>query len=77
MLEEYRITMDSFGQDCPTNWEEIADYLNGIIDNLEDITDDDGELTVDGREKISAIWENYWSDYHAGELKDAPVPVIE
>ena len=71
------ITMESFGADCPSNWEEIAAYLNGIIDGTDGITDADGELTAEGREKIDGIWERYWSDYHSGELKDAPVPVVE
>lgn len=33
-MYDYTITMDSFGQDCPGNWEEIADALNAILDNL-------------------------------------------
>lgn len=77
MFDDFHITMDSFGADCPANWEEIADYLNGIIDSTENITDEDGDLTQDGLEKINAIWEDYWSDYHSGKLKNAPVPVIE
>lgn len=77
MPDNCYITMDSFGQECPKNWEEIADYLNNIIDGTEGITDDDGELTQDGKEKIDEIWENYWSAYHSGELKDAPVPIVE
>jgi uncharacterized protein (DUF2236 family) len=74
MFNEYHITMDSFGSDCPANWEEIADYLNAIIDNLPDITDPDtGNLTPDGREQIDTLWEQYC----AGELPDAPAPIME
>ena len=27
MYNDYHITMDSFGQTCPANWEAIADRL--------------------------------------------------
>lgn len=72
MFNEYHITMDSFGQDCPANWEEIADHLNGIIDEM-DVTDEYGELTGEGRERINALWEKYC----AGELEGAPAPIME
>ena len=72
MFNEYHITMDSFGQDCPANWEEIADYLNGVIDEM-DVTDEDGELTMDGRDQIEALWERYC----AGEFEGAPAPIME
>ena len=63
--------MESFGQDCPRNWEEIAAYLNDQIDGLD--PDD-----LDDRDKINAIWEDYWSAYHAHELPDdAPAPILE
>ena len=67
------ITMDSFGQDCPSNWEEIAEYLNSIIDNMDDIVDEYGEITLSGRDKIDALWEQYC----AGELGEAPAPVFD
>ena len=72
MYNDYHITMDSFGQECPANWEEIADYLNGIIDSMDDITDENGDITPDGTEKISALWEQYC----AGELEGAPTPIM-
>ena len=28
----YYITVESFGSECPENWEEIAAFLNDIID---------------------------------------------
>ena len=31
-----KITVDSFGGNCPVNWEEIADYLNKRIEAGED-----------------------------------------
>ena len=73
MYNDYHITMNSFGSECPTNWEEIADYLNGILDATPDITDADGDLTTDGREKVDAIWETYC----AGDMPDAPAPVFD
>lgn len=75
MFMDYHITMESFGQDCPRNWDEIADYLNSQIDSLSDITDEFDELTPDGREQIDAIWNRYWNDYHSGTMPEgAPVP---
>lgn len=74
MYTDYHITMDSFGETCPANWEQIAAHLNAIIDDMPDVTDPDtGELTVEGREQIDALWERYCS----GDLPDAPAPVFE
>lgn len=73
MFSEYHITMDSFGSECPKNWEEIADFLNEIIDNMDGIIDECGELTRDGREQIDALWERYCS----GEIENAPAPIME
>lgn len=74
MFNEYHITMNSFGDTCPANWEEIADHLNTIIDATPGITDPDtGDLTPEGREKIDALWEAYC----AGDLPDAPAPVFD
>jgi hypothetical protein len=65
--------MDSFGQECPANWEEIANYLNNIIDSM-DITDPDtGDITLDGREALVDLWERYC----AGDMPDAPAPIME
>lgn len=73
----YEITMNSFGSECPANWEEIADYLNDIIDGYIDeltTTDEDGMETIDEdtlRERVDALWE-CWC---AGDLEGAPAPV--
>lgn len=72
MFNEYHITMESFGDNCPMNWEEIADWLNERIDAM-NVTDEDGELTREGREKISDLWERYC----AGDLEGAPAPSAE
>ena len=79
MFNDYEITMDSFGQDLPENWEEIAAYLNDIIDGYrEELTtcsaDEDGIEYFDQEEfdrRREALWEAYW----AGELPDAPKPI--
>lgn len=70
MYMDWHINMDSFGDTCPSNWEEIADYLNAIIEAKEDLFED-GELTRDGRDFIEQLWEQYCS----GDLPDAPKPV--
>ena len=56
---EHWITADSFGSDLPANWEEIAAYLNAIIEER-GIEDD--------LNKVNELWEAYWQ----GEFPDAP-----
>jgi len=73
MYYDYHVTEDSFGQTCPKNWEEIADFLNGIIDSRDGIVDEYGELTHEGREWI----DNLWKGYCAGEIENAPKPIFE
>ncbi len=46
------ITADSFGAACPTNWEEIADALNAIIDERNIACDCDA---------VNDLWESYWN----------------
>lgn len=58
------ITMDSFGDECPTNWAAIAAFLNGIIDER-GIQDD--------RDAIDDLWESYWHN----EIPGVPVPCME
>lgn len=53
------ITMDSFGSECPANWEEIADFLNAII--LERGIEDDHDAVND-----------LWEEYCNGDIKGAP-----
>ena len=67
---DHHITIDSFGQMCPANWEEIASYLNNIIDGMEDdIVDEYGDLTFEGREKIDEIWQNYCNGTYDAVVK--------
>ena len=53
------ITMDSFGSMLPENWEEIADFLNAIIEErgIENDLDDLARL---------------WEDYCSGDIPGAP-----
>lgn len=54
-------TMDSFGWNCPTNWQEIVDWLNTYAAN---VTDPD---------ELNQIWE----DYCNGDLPGAPEPIYK
>lgn len=53
------ITMDSFGSECPSNWEEIANFLNALIEER-GIEDDPEEL------------DQLWEDYCNGDIPGAP-----
>ena len=55
------ITIESFGDEVPSNWEDIADYLNDII-RERGIEDD--------HNAVNDLWEAYWHE----ELPDAPAP---
>lgn len=63
MMTEY-YTMESFGADCPKNWEEIAAYLNNMLD--ERVAEDMDDRDI--REIADQLWEDYWN----GNLADAP-----
>lgn len=58
------INVDSFGSDCPSNWEEIADALNNLINERGIYFDSDA---------IDALWE----DFCNGDLEGVPAPVME
>lgn len=79
MYNNYEITMDSFGDTCPTNWEEIAAHLNNRIETyISELTtvDEDGVEDIDEdelRRRVEKLWESYCS----GDLDDAPAPVFE
>lgn len=61
--------MESFGADCPANWEEIASFLNGLLDERVTEGMDDRDIC----EIADQLWEDYWN----GNLKDAPAPSEE
>lgn len=56
-----KITVDSFGSNLPKNWEEIANFLNNLIEEK----GDDSKLAV----------EELWEDYCSGRIEDAPEPI--
>lgn len=68
MFEKYRFTEDSFGSECPDNWEEVADYLNSQIaerfGELERENADDYEYHCEA----DAIWENYCNGAYDAEI---------
>ena len=75
MYNDYHITMDSFGQDCPANWEEIASFLNDVIDKELEACGDDAfdtaawkGLSDEGHEIVNSVWERYCN----GELPGCP-----
>lgn len=70
MMNEY-YTMESFGADCPKNWEEIATWLNKFLG--ERVTEDMDDRDI--REIADAIWEAYWGGLYA--KYDAPAPSDE
>ena len=47
-----RFDGESFGSNCPDNWEEIVDYLNDILES--------------GSDDMEEIWEQYCSGSLAG-----------
>ena len=63
------INMDSFGECCPANWEEIADYLNDIIRTRIENENSHGEM------EQKEISESVWEQYCNGDLPDAPEPI--
>lgn len=69
MFKDYEFTMDSFGADCPANWEEIADALNDLFEERSEGVDDPHEL-----DEING---DIWEKFCAGELANIPKPVWE
>lgn len=57
------LTVDSFGAECPQNWEEIAAFLNSIIDE---------RGIADDHDACNELWEEYWN----GDLPGAPTPIV-
>ena len=64
------ITMDSFGDFCPANWEEIANFLNDRIDEIVAKYGDGAEYSFDCEVELDRLWE----DYCYGNLDGAPKP---
>lgn len=51
---EAYIDENKFGSMIPENWEAAAEYLNSLIDDLDE--DENGEID---RDEVDAIWEAY------------------
>ena len=68
------ITVESFGSEVPMNWEEIAAYLNTLIDEKIEASGMDpdpvpgSEEARDLHDLIDSVWNAYWN----GEYNDAP-----
>lgn len=57
----YYVTAESFGPELPSNWEEIAAFINKITDERGIAEDHDA---------CNELWEEYWH----GAFPDAPKP---
>lgn len=63
-MKAYYINGESFGAECPLNWEDIADALNEIIDD---------RGIAEDYEAVNALWE----DFCAGRLENVPMAVTD
>lgn len=68
MFEKYRFTEDSFGSECPDNWQEIADYLNDKIARRFDELERDNADADEYRYEADSIWENYCAGEYDAEI---------
>ena len=68
MYYEYHITIDSFSE-LPSNWEDIASFLNELIDDH--IDNNPNESDIDFKDFLSDLWENYWN----GKIPNAPAAI--
>ena len=59
---------ESFGADCPDNWEEICEYLNGYLEDIDEY-DTYGEL--------ESAANKLWEDYCCGNLPYAPKGIYD
>ena len=77
MFDMYTVDMDSFGADCPRNWEEIAEFLNDLTRRELVAAGEDPDRgydpTPEGRDIAESIWERFCS----GELAECPEPIWE
>lgn len=72
IINQHEITMESFGSMCPSNWREIAAYLNEYIaDQLAELDDDTPDYEID------ALMDRIWEDYCGGNLTGCPADVLE
>lgn len=70
--DRYKVTMDSFGENCPKNWEEIASFLNPIMAaEIARI----GEDAPDWEKQD--VTDKVWEAFCNGEIDACPEPVFE
>ena len=62
-----RFDGDSFGSNCPDNWQEIVDYLNDVLGSRSE--------GMDERE-IKETMEEIWEQYCSGSLEGAPEAIF-
>ena len=70
-MNNYLVNMDSFGDNCPTNWEEIAAFLNPMIEKVIDELGDEAE-DWEIQDETNKIWDAFCN----GEIKDCPEPIF-
>lgn len=59
---------NSFGSNCPVNWEEIADFLNDLYEErTHGITDTD---------QMNCISDQIWEDYCCGNIANVPEDIF-
>lgn len=74
-LEKFHLTMDSFGDCCPNNWQEIAAFLNAKIDErimAAHLTPE--ELEEEGHNIANDVWDDFGAGLFDGEC---PAPIDE
>ena len=59
---------DSFWSNCPQNWEEIADFLNDVLEERSNEDMDDRDL--------KNLMEEIWEEYCSGRLDGAPEAIM-
>lgn len=72
----YHFNAESFGSDCPENWESICEVLNAILDEYIETTGQDNARVIDAYK--NDLWDWYWKNWDwyyqkAFEKGDAPV----
>lgn len=78
---DWRFDAETFGPDCPENWEEIADFLNKkLIDGLEEKYNVNGcELDLFWKtisDELDDMRNEVWDKFLNDEYPDAPAPVM-
>jgi hypothetical protein len=73
-LQDYLITVDSFGPYPPENWEEIADSINEYLEELWDKATDQDRAAF--RDTVADVWEDY-CNHEGAESKPLNLDRVE